>query len=556
MPISVVCPGCSAKLNAPDAAAGKKVKCPKCQGAIVVPAAAAQFEVVEDEPAPPAKKPVAAAPARPRVKAEVEADGKEEDARPRKKPVKAAADEDDEEDEKPRKKAKVVAEDDEEERKPRKKKRDEEEDEDERPRKKKKKKGGGTSVARTVIGALVLVILLGVAGAIYYVKFFSNDDETASKPPENAGPPAGPKGGPPGGFPGPKLPGPGLPPGPGGNPMPNPGGEKLKFQAADIGTPHWTEDGKIILAPYITKDRFQAFGVWDRQTGDPLLLLPVQQNKLFFSSIASGISPDRKQVVIVSESANSLTLWKVSDGSLEKTIDLPKAPVSGASPAFATYTPDGKAVVAAYEKSLLRVDLGTGTVTSLLKDVEIREVSYCASKNISAASNLLPNGDHELRVTDLNQPETSFAFPHKEDERLRGRPFISADGSTVAAYIEDRTSPAKPKHLVYLYDVATKQLKARVPMPVESEEPSRVPLSLSADGKRVLCGYSTLMPGGKTSGKCWCYDLPSKALRQIGLDFDKFFQPLSITADGKTVGIWLAKVLQLYDAETGRRIAP
>ena len=39
MSIAVVCPNCSAKLNAPDGAAGKKVKCPKCQTAMLVPEA-------------------------------------------------------------------------------------------------------------------------------------------------------------------------------------------------------------------------------------------------------------------------------------------------------------------------------------------------------------------------------------------------------------------------------------------------------------------------------------------------------------------------------------
>ena len=54
MSISVVCSGCNAKLNAPDGAAGKKVKCPKCQNPIAIPAAKAaepDFDVVEDDPA-------------------------------------------------------------------------------------------------------------------------------------------------------------------------------------------------------------------------------------------------------------------------------------------------------------------------------------------------------------------------------------------------------------------------------------------------------------------------------------------------------------------------
>ena len=57
MPIPVVCASCQAKLVAPDAAAGKRVKCKKCEAVIVVPTPAVEeasdFEFVE--PAVPAK---------------------------------------------------------------------------------------------------------------------------------------------------------------------------------------------------------------------------------------------------------------------------------------------------------------------------------------------------------------------------------------------------------------------------------------------------------------------------------------------------------------------
>src|SRR5581483_1241549 len=55
MPVSVTCP-CGAKLTAPDAAAGKKVKCPKCGHPVAVPAAAG-FEVVDEEEPAPATRP-------------------------------------------------------------------------------------------------------------------------------------------------------------------------------------------------------------------------------------------------------------------------------------------------------------------------------------------------------------------------------------------------------------------------------------------------------------------------------------------------------------------
>ena len=187
MPIPVTCSSCPAKMNAPDAAAGKKVKCPKCQQIITVPAPAAApgFEVVEDEPAP--KKPTVSVPAKPKSKAVVEIDDEEdEDEKPRKKKsAKAVVDDDD--DDRPRKKRRAVAEDD-------------EDDDDDRPRKKRKKQRageGGTSLVRNIVGGVVLLVLLGVVGYVYYDKFGKRDkDEPASNSKSNdtpRDPPAGPQ---------------------------------------------------------------------------------------------------------------------------------------------------------------------------------------------------------------------------------------------------------------------------------------------------------------------------------------------------------------------------
>lgn len=182
MPIAVTCPGCAAKMKAPDATAGKKIKCPKCQGAITVPMPLDEpaFEVVENEPA---KKPPQPA-AKPKVKADVEVDD-EEDEKPKKKPVKAVVEEDeDERDEKPRKKRKATAVED-----------DDDDEDEEKPKKKKKKQAeGGTALARNIVGGVVLVILLGVVGFVYYDKFGKKDDETASSS-SSGNQTAGPSGG-------------------------------------------------------------------------------------------------------------------------------------------------------------------------------------------------------------------------------------------------------------------------------------------------------------------------------------------------------------------------
>lgn len=53
MPIKVTCENCGVTLKTADSAAGKKAKCPKCQGPIVVPLLAATSEPVLDaEPTP------------------------------------------------------------------------------------------------------------------------------------------------------------------------------------------------------------------------------------------------------------------------------------------------------------------------------------------------------------------------------------------------------------------------------------------------------------------------------------------------------------------------
>src|SRR5436190_213733 len=61
MPIVVTCPGCPTKLSAPDTAAGKHVRCPKCQAAVPVPAPLPEEPVVDAKVTSPPKKPKPAA---------------------------------------------------------------------------------------------------------------------------------------------------------------------------------------------------------------------------------------------------------------------------------------------------------------------------------------------------------------------------------------------------------------------------------------------------------------------------------------------------------------
>jgi hypothetical protein len=162
MPIAVTCPGCSVNMKAPDAAAGKKVKCPKCQALITVPGSA-QFEVVDESP-PAAKRPSFGGGSKPAI--EVAAAEVEEEEKPKPKAKRLAAEDDDDEDDKPRKKT-----------------RDQDDDEDERPTKKKNRKRdeddeeGGSRLVRNIIGVVLLVIMVGLAGFVFYDKFVKKDED-------------------------------------------------------------------------------------------------------------------------------------------------------------------------------------------------------------------------------------------------------------------------------------------------------------------------------------------------------------------------------------------
>ena len=119
MPIAIACPSCKVRLQAPDTAAGKRVKCPKCQTAIPVPGGEA--------PAAPRSAPAPAkAPAK-KSAPDNDFNFDDDDDRPAKKgaPARRPADDDDEDD-RPAKKSSAV----------RKGRDDDYDDDDDRPAKK------------------------------------------------------------------------------------------------------------------------------------------------------------------------------------------------------------------------------------------------------------------------------------------------------------------------------------------------------------------------------------------------------------------------------------
>src|SRR5206468_9602574 len=125
MPITFNC-DCGKTLRVKDELAGKRVRCPACNGVAAVPAAEPEFELVDDPPPP---KPAARPAARPAV-----VEDEDDEPRPARAKAKKARDDDgydlEDEDEKPAKKSapkwKKGADD----------RRDEDEDDEDRPRKK------------------------------------------------------------------------------------------------------------------------------------------------------------------------------------------------------------------------------------------------------------------------------------------------------------------------------------------------------------------------------------------------------------------------------------
>ncbi len=170
MPIAILCGSCEAKLNAPDAAAGKRVKCPKCGMLLKIPLPEpepdADFEVIADEPKPkPATKAPPPAKLKPKPVLLDESDEDEVDRPAAKKKPKPAVLEDEEARpvKKPAKQSARAA--------------DDEEDEDDTPRP--KKKGNGKKVAPKsnrplIIGGSVGGVLL--LGLIVWLAFLRGGD--------------------------------------------------------------------------------------------------------------------------------------------------------------------------------------------------------------------------------------------------------------------------------------------------------------------------------------------------------------------------------------------
>ena len=98
MPIKVEC-DCGRVINAPETAAGKRVKCPECHGSVPVPAAAEpDVELVEEAPVKRKSAPRVDDEIKPVIEREDEDDEAEEEPKPKKKRKKRRADDESDDD--------------------------------------------------------------------------------------------------------------------------------------------------------------------------------------------------------------------------------------------------------------------------------------------------------------------------------------------------------------------------------------------------------------------------------------------------------------------------
>lgn len=535
MPIAVLCPGCNSRLNAPDTAAGKTVKCPKCKEAMVIPAAAAaaddEFEVV-DEPTrkkAPTKKSVNAA--------------AEDDDPPRKKKPSKDLNEDD----RPRGKRRDVDDEDEDENPRRSKKRaDDDDDDDDRPRKKRRKEAAGSGMTRNIIGGGVLLVALGIAGFVWYDRSKNKEKADAGETANNGSTP-NPKTEPPGPRPG----GPGTGPGPGSNPKPpektNPKTEADGPRITDqrVGGIELSPNGKWILGRSGFPDRL-AVGIWELETGNFIAKFGTGTGVDRF-----GVSADGKLAASVSVATQSMYIWNLPSGENRQSIKLSPTGDKTRLPPFVAFSADGKTVFTVLEKTLLRVNLEKWADEALVNDLNTACVSYCPAKNLVADYRY--NGKNatgsEVRIFDLNGSGAPKSFPGPPGLSFTSRAIdISADGSTLAI----GSGLTEPASLV-LYDATTGQSKGTVPFSNEKGV-SFTNVRLSPDGRRVAA-CATISKAGGGAGIIVVADATGQNVKQISAGSD-FVEITGFTPDGKKLAYSLAKGIKILEVETGAERTP
>lgn len=153
MPISVLCPSCSATVTAPDSAAGRKAQCPKCQSLMLLPGEAVA-------PAPPAPEPdYAGDDVRPSRRRSRRRDDDEDDRPSRRR--------DDDEDDRPS--SRRYEEDDEDDRPSRRRRREEDDEDDYRPRRSSRKRKQSSNAPALIVGGVGLAVVATLGLLVWWL---------------------------------------------------------------------------------------------------------------------------------------------------------------------------------------------------------------------------------------------------------------------------------------------------------------------------------------------------------------------------------------------------
>jgi hypothetical protein len=424
-------------MRAPDAAAGKKVKCPKCRSAIPVPAAqpAGDFEFLNDAPARSGSR-SASRPAvvKPKVKTDVEVD-EDEDDQPRKR-TRAA---DDDEDDRPR-------------------------------RKKKKKKRVRSSMTREIVGAVVLLILLGVAGFVFYDKF-KKREIVESGPSvvivDDPPPPAlGPRG--------PKQPS-------------SPVTATLPYTA--IRPVVLSLEGRRLavnglVAAGDDNPPASSIRVWDAAGHGPAGAREFRSPKQGPNS-RLALSPDGRTLAAVSADgakACAVTFWNAATGAV---VGEGTGPADATAPGQPAFTPDGTAVVFASDAGLVTAVAATGEVSvRRTQDQPSGRAVYVPGLNrVAVVRTTADRGGAELALWDptADGPPTVVRL-----DGVKTGPAgfaVSPDGKVVVVGSDVRDPAGTDQGSLTVHDVPTGKKLAQGAND-EDKKCRRYPvLTLSADGK-------------------------------------------------------------------------
>lgn len=476
MPIAVTCQQCRAKLSAPDAAAGKRVKYPKCQAFLQVPEEYVVEEeeyVAEEEPAP----------------------------RSSAKPSKLATESEDEEDERPR---------------PRRRR----DLKDGRIRRKsdKSKRKLPMLLAGFGVGAAIAVGIV----AVLLFRGRSGSNEVA----ENSIPDPVRQGTKP--TPTDLLPDRLRPnPKPANPPSDSPQGPKLA--QSGLGSPVLSPDGSKLLGRYATKQGITV-GVWDLKAGD--FYSSVARGLV---DGEFGISSDNTQVAVVSLPSDALTLWEIPSGRLIKTIKLTSGGDENRLPPFVKFTADGKAVVTCFKGRLIRVDLDAASEKLLAGDINTREAVYSLQKNVAADFKFIEKANrNEVRIFDLSKggnPRT--IAPPGDDSLISSTTALSDDGSTFAVGVLG--GPAgKQFPTIYIHDAGTGVITGTIPFADGQKTPELDDVKLSPDGKWLLA-LGSYGPREKRTYVRYASDIASGTSIQINPNDMSYTQATDFARDGKTI---------------------